>query len=305
MMWEAIGLGCLNVLLALFLGPFLEGLTRKYVKAQIAHSRMGPLVGPWQPFYDLLKLFGKEDLEVGGGWQRVAPVLCMGAVLTAALLTPMGAGAPLRGVGDAVVLVYVLGLSSIALLLGGFATQTSYAFVGSMREVMLYLVVEPVLAVALITGMVNAQSLRLEDIMAWHTSHGPSLSMLVAAFAVFLALWAQFGKLPFDLPEAEQEIIGGPLIEMSGPKLALFKWAIWTRQFVLASLLVSVFFPWLGVGQAVVDFVLFLIKVALVFVLIGLVEVVTPRLRIDQALRFYLATLLIAGMAVVLAYVAA
>jgi formate hydrogenlyase subunit 4 len=298
-------LGFINVMLALLLGPFLEGLTRKYVKAQIAHSRRGPLVGPLQPFYDLLKLLGKEDLEVGGGWQRVAPVLCLTAVLAAAWLTPMGAEAPLSHAGDAIVLVYVLGLSSIALLLGGFASQTSYAFVGSMREVMLYLVVEPVLAVGLIAGMVNAQSLRLEDIIAWHRAHGPSLSMLVAAFALFLALWAQFGKLPFDIPEAEQEIIGGPFIEMSGPKLALFQWALWARQFVLASLWVSVFFPWLGVGWPVVDFMLFLAKVALVFVLVGLVEVVTPRLRIDQALRFYLATFFIAGMAVALAYVAA
>ncbi|HIE51123.1 MAG TPA: NADH-quinone oxidoreductase subunit H [Armatimonadetes bacterium] len=304
-MTAVIGWGVLNLVLALFFGPLFEGFSRKYIKAQIAHSRQGPLVGVWQPFLDLLKLLGKEDLEVGlTSWQRLAPVLCLGSALCAALLVPLVKRPPLDMGGDVIVFIYVLGLSAIAIILGGMATGTPYAYAGATREMMMYLLVELALVMALVTAMVNAHSLRFADLIAWHTVHGASLSMLIAAFALFMALQAQFGKLPFDIPEAEQEIIGGPFIEMSGPKLALFKWAIWVRQFVLATVLVKVFFPWPHTALAGVNLILTLVKVLLVFVLIGLIEVVTPRLRIDQALQFYLWIVITGVMAVVLAFVA-
>ncbi len=72
--------------------------------------------------------------------------------------------------------------------------------------------------------------------------------MAIAAVALFLALQAQAGKLPFDIPEADQEIMGGPLIEQSGPRLALFRWALWAKQLVFAVLLVQVFVPWPHLG---------------------------------------------------------
>jgi len=300
-----IGLGLLNVAGALFLGPLLEGVVRKYVRAQVAHSRIGPLVGVWQPFYDLGKLLGKEDLEREDfpPFLRAAPLIALAAVLCAALLIPLASRAPLAGGGDGLVLVYVLGLATIALILTAMATGSPYAYAGGTREMMLFLVVEPVLVIALLCAMVHAHSWRIEDLVNWQLEQGPSLSLIVAAVALLLALPAQFAKLPFDIPEADQEIMGGPLVELSGPKLALFKWTVWARQFVLAGVWVTIFFPWPGGLVWPLTLLLNLVKIALTFVVVGLIDAVCPRLRVDQALAWYVSVIVVAGIAVVLAVV--
>lgn len=304
-MSQIIGLGALNLGLALFLGPLFEGFVRKYVRARIAHSRVGPLAGVWQPFIDLGKLFAKENLDVGGGaLQRMSPVLCLTATLCAALLIPLARRTPLEMGGDFIVFVYVIGISAICMIVGGMASASPYSYAGATREMMMFIIVEPVMVIALIAGAVNSQSLRLSDMMNWNLAHGASLSMLIAGFALLMALLAQFGKLPFDIPEAEQELMGGPFVEMSGPKLALFKWAIWARQFVFAALLVGIFVPWPRVDAFALQALLTVVKVFIVFVIVGLADVVNPRLRIDQALGFYLAIIITAAIAVVLAFVA-
>lgn len=304
-MAATIGLGLLNVLLALFLGPLLEGVVRKYVRAQVAHSRTGPLVGVWQPFYDLGKLLGKEDLERQGfpAFFRAAPMIALAAVLCAALLIPLTGRAPLASGGDGLVLVYVLGLAAIALILTAMATGSPYAYAGGTREMMLFLVVEPVLVIALLCAMVHAHSWRIGALVDWQVEQGPSLSLIVAAVALLLALPAQFAKLPFDISEAEQEIMGGPLVELSGPKLALFKWTVWARQFVLAGVLVTIFLPWPGGLVWPLTLLLNLVKIGLAFVVVGLIDVVCPRLRIDQALAWYVSVIVVAGIAAMLAVV--
>jgi len=138
----------------------------------------------------------------------------------------------------------------------------------------------------------------------WQLEQGPSLSLIVAAVALLLALPAQFAKLPFDIPEADQEIMGGPLVELSGPKLALFKWTVWARQFVLAGVWVTIFLPWPGGLIWPLTLLLNLVKIALAFVVVGLIDAVCPRLRVDQALAWYVSVIVVAGIAVVLAVVA-
>lgn len=300
-----VGLGLLNVVLALSLGPLFEGVVRKYVRAQVAHSRTGPLVGIWQPFYDLAKLLGKEDLECEGfpPFFRAAPMVALAAVLCAALLIPLAGRAPLAMGGDGLVLIYVLGIAVVALILTSMASGSPYAYAGATREMMMFLVVEPVLIIALICGMVHAHSWRIDALVSWQLQHGPALSLVVAGLALLLALPALFAKLPFDIPEADQEIMGGPLVEISGPKLALFKWTLYARQFVLAAVLVTVFVPWPGGLLWPLTLLLNLVKVCLAFVVVGLIDVVCPRLRVDQALAWYASVIVAAGVAVVLAVV--
>lgn len=280
-----VGLAVLNVALALLLAPLYEGLMRK-LKAAI-HSRIGPPIT--QPYLDLFKLLGKEDLRTAGGMlYAAAPALSLGSVLLLALLVPMGARPPLGFAGDIVVLLYVAAISAVLLMLTAFGSGSPYASVGSSREMMMLLSVEPVMVVALMVGALKAGTLATSDIIVWQLEHGPTISMAIAGIAFFLALQAQAGKLPFDIPEADQEIMGGPLIEQSGPRLALFRWAMWSKQFVLAVLLVELFLPWPGTGVFTLDLVLTLVKAFVVLVVVALVDVVNPRLRIDQAMGYYL-----------------
>ncbi|UCG37725.1 MAG: NADH-quinone oxidoreductase subunit H [bacterium] len=280
-----LALCVLNVAVVLLLAPLFEGILRK-LKAAL-HSRIGPPVT--QPFLDILKLLGKDELRTAHGvLYAAAPSLSLASVLLLATLVPMGGVPPLGFAGDIVVIVYVAAVSAVLLILTGYASGSPYASVGSSREMMTLLSVEPVVAVALVVGAMKAQTLSAGGILEWNAENGPSLSMILAGVTLFLAVQAQAGKLPFDIPDADQEIMGGPLIEQSGPRLALFKLVLWAKQLLFATLLVELFFPWPRVGLLPVDLLLSLGKVLVVLVLVALVDVVNPRLRIEQAMRYYL-----------------
>src|SRR5208337_3523928 len=158
----------------------------------------------------------------------------------------------------------------------------------SSGGMMMLLSVEPILAIALSVGAFKAKTLAVGGIVNWQVQNGPCISMAIAGVAFFLALQAVAGKLPFDIAEADQEIMGGPLVEQSGPRLALFRWAMWVKQLVLAFLLVEVFFPWPHLGNYLIDLAATIVKVLIVLVLVAVIDVVNPRLRIDQALGYYM-----------------
>ncbi|MBZ5514151.1 MAG: NADH-quinone oxidoreductase subunit H [Acidobacteriia bacterium] len=275
----------LNAALALVLSPLCEGIMRK-LRAAI-HSRIGPPIT--QPYWDLFKLLGKEDLRSAGGVVYASlPAFTLGSVLLLAALIPMGTAAPLAFAGDMIVVLYVAAMSGILVMLVGFASASPYASIGSSREMMMLLSVEPILAIALVVGAFKARTLALGGIVNWQVQNGPSISMAIGGVAFFLALQALAGKLPFDIAEADQEIMGGPLVEQSGPRLALFRWAMWTKQLVLAFLLVEVFFPWPRLGIHQLDLLMTSVKVLVVLVLVAVIDVVNPRLRIDQAMGYFL-----------------
>jgi len=275
----------LNVALALVLSPLCEGIMRK-LRAAI-HSRKGPPIS--QPYWDLLKLLGKEDLRTTGGvLYAILPALTLASVLLLATLISIGATAPLAFAGDMIVVLYVAAMSGVLIMVAGFSSASPYASVGSSREMMMLLSVEPILAVALSVGAFKAGTLALGGIVDWQVQNGPSISMAIGGVAFLLALQAVAGKLPFDIAEADQEIMGGPLVEQSGPRLALFRWALWTKQLVFAFLLVEVFLPWPRFGIHVVDLIVTALKVLVVLVLVAVIDVVNPRLRIDQAMGYYM-----------------
>jgi formate hydrogenlyase subunit 4 len=280
--WWPIAL--MNLLLVLLLSPLLEGMIRK-LKATI-HSRKGPPI--IQPYLDLLKLLGKEELRSTQSlYFRMAPIAALAAILVAALLVPMGGGSPLGFGGDAIAFLYFFALSSVAIMIGGFATGSPYAAIGGSREMMMLLTVEPVLAIALITAAVKAKTLELGQMSIGIHDTGFAISLMVAVVAAFLALQAQLGKLPFDIPEADQEIMEGPFVESSGPSFALFRLSFFARQLVLGSLLVQVFVPWPQFGVLYLDVVFNLIKVFVAIVLVGVIDAVVPRLRIDQSMNYF------------------
>ena len=103
---------------------------------------------------------------------------------------------------------------------------------------------------------------------------------------------AMLGKLPFDIPEAEQEIMEGPFIEYSGPSLALFKWTFYIKQLVFASLFFNLFVGWprtaaWGSLGSAVNFAVNFAAVIVVAVLVVVIDATNPRLRIDQSMRFF------------------
>lgn len=288
-----------NVLLILLLAPLFDGAARK-LKAFI-QSRQGPPL--LQPYLDLMKLFAKEDLQPGGGLLfRAAPVVGLAALLVAAMLIPLGGAPPLGGYGDSIVWVYVMSLAAVAVMVGAFASGNPYAYAGAGRETMMMLTVEPIVVTALAAGFVKSKTLLLGGMMDWQLGHGMTASMAVAGIAFLLALQANMSRLPFDMVEAEGEVVDGPLIEYSGPRLALLKLSLCIRQLIYAAVFVSVFVPWPRVEPAAVSLVLTLAKALGVLLATGVVDSIMPRLRIDQSMTFMSRILLVAlsGLALAL-----
>lgn len=273
-----------NLAFVLLFAPLYAGINRK-IRARV-HSRQGPPV--LQPYRDILKLMGKEDCQVSDDpVHRLAPYLVMTGALAAALLVPMGFRAPLGFAGDGLVLIYLLTFSAIGTVLAGLSSRSPFAGAGASREIMLLLAVEPVLAAAFFTFGTRAGSLGLAEIATGVAQAGFAPSLLVGALAAFLAIQAESAKLPFDVAEAETEIIGGPYVEYSGPSLAAFEWALMVRRVVLASFLVALLGACPAGAPVWLSALLHPIKVLVVLVLTELVAVLSPRLRIRQAIRFY------------------
>ncbi len=300
LMWAIAGVA-LDVGLVLLVAPLFQGILRK-ITARI-QSRQGPPIR--QPYFDLLKLLGKEDIESGQtpSMQRFAAYLALAAVLTATCLVPMGFGAPLNGAGDGILLIYLLTLCGICTLLAGLAAGSTYSLVGISREMMSMIVLEPLFAIAVVVGAMHAQSFRLNTVLhgSVYSTGGFPWSGLLMLSVMLLSFQAFVQRVPFDISEAETELMEGPLLEYSGPKLALFKYAFMAKLIVYSALFVALFVPW-GSGLAFpLGWLLFWVKVSALVLLVTVVAATHARYRIDQAIRFFAGLLAVALVALVLA----
>jgi formate hydrogenlyase subunit 4 len=276
--------GVFSIFLVLLAAPLLDGTLRQ-VRARL-HSRQGPPL--LQAWYDLAKLMVKDDQAAANNFIfAAAPVVCLGSVLLASLFIPMGGVVPLGFAGDVLVLIYVLTITPICMCLGGMASGSPYAYVGVNREIMMLMVVEPVLAITLIASAIKGHSLLLADSISRYVAHLPALSLIICGIAFFLAVQLEVAKLPFDLAEAEQEIMEGPLVEYSGRKLALLKWSLYGKLVVFLALFVETFLPWPKLGNLPLDILITLVKVLVAAVLVEIVAQVFPRLKIAQTMRYF------------------
>ena len=293
--------GGMNIVLVLALAPFFEGILRK-VTAKV-QSRQGPPI--WQPYYDLLKLLGKEDIESGESpaMQRFASWLSLAAILTLAILVPMGTTPPLSGAADAYLLISLLTLCGVSTMLAGLAAGSTYSLLGMSREMMSLMTLEPLLAVAVFVSMVHTRSMRLDAVLngsAYVQAGLPLAGILMLGVAIF-AFQALIGRLPFDIAEAETELMEGSMVEYSGPKLALFKFTRMAKLVVYGALLVSIFAPWGSGLPAPLNLLALLAKLLLLVLVVTLVAATHARYRIDQAIRYYGGLLGLSLMALLLA----
>jgi formate hydrogenlyase subunit 4 len=273
-----------NIALVVLLSPLLEGILRKWVA--FVHSRIGPPV--YQPYLDLLKLMGKEEITSSESWLfRASPIICFATIMASALLIPFGDVPPLLASAETFTFVYLITWTSVMVMLSGISSTSPYGLIGSSREMMMILTVEPVLIIALITIAIKCGSMQFSDMMQYQWSHGPSLSLIIVACTFFIAIVAQLARLPFDMVEADQEIMEGPFVEQSGAKLALFKWTFYAKEMVFAALFISIFVPWPRFDYYAINIVVTLLKIVVMIIVVGLVHVVNPRLRIDQAVRYF------------------
>jgi formate hydrogenlyase subunit 4 len=279
-------LGCLtNVGLVLAIAPFCQGLLRKMTA--LVQSRQGPPL--WQPYMDLIKLLGKEDLESGPspGLQRLAACLSLAAVLGMACFVPLGSRPPMNEAGDVIVLIYLVTLAGVSTLLAGLAAGSTYSLVGTSREMMTMIVLEPLLAISLVAGSLKINSFRLDAVLngSVYASRGIPWSGILLFFVMLWSFQGFVHRVPYDLAEAETELMEGPFLEYSGPKLALLQYAQMAKLVVYSAVFIGVFVPWGSGLQFPAGWLLFWVKVLGFVILVTLTAATHARYRIDQALR--------------------
>lgn len=301
-------------LLFLFVyATLVEWMDRKlYARFQ---NRMGPTYtgrfGLLQPIADFIKLMAKEDIVPAAADRSLfnaAPIFGLASVCTAALLLPIWHySIDLPGMtsfqGDIIVIAYLLTLPSLAYFLAGWASRSPFAALGGVRVLTLLFSYEVPLFLALLSPAVMAGSWRLAEIAADYQHH--PLHVLVTLFlglpVALVCLQAKLERIPFDIPEAETELVGGAFTEYSGRKLAMFRLLIDIEMVVGAGFIAALFlggFPG-GLGWG---FVWFILKTLAVVAVLTAAKAVMARIRIDQMVEFswrYLAPLAVLQLAVV------
>jgi formate hydrogenlyase subunit 4 len=287
-------------LFVLALGLLLKGVDRKVL------ARLQRRVGPplYQPALDIIKLTAKETLIPDTANEtafRLAPVLGLtGMLVTAALLPIGGVWNGVSGLGDLLVLLYLLPIPAMGLMLAGGSSSSPYGALGFSREMCMMFAYEmpliaSFLAVAVRVGGASGSLLSLPAIMDYQFQHGPLLFdpvMLPAALALLLFIPGTMGHGLFDIPEAEPEVIEGPLLEYSGPLLAVFHLMSAVKLVVVLELGVALLFPnplvAAGGGGVLVNLLWHIAKcLVLLMVSVTCFRAATGRLRLDQGFSFF------------------
>jgi NADH-quinone oxidoreductase subunit H len=304
----------LKTLLYLFVYPgllflfvyatFCEWVDRKvYARLQ---NRYGPLyTGRWgilQPVADFVKLMAKEDIlpdRVDAAMFTILPVTILAVVCTAALYLPLWhysatSTSFISFPGDLIVVVFLLTLPTLIFFLAGWYSSGFFSVVGGTRVITMLFGYEVPLLLAVLGSAILAGSWRLVEISLFYQAHPLLLLPNILGFIISLiALQAKLERVPFDIPHAETEIVGGIFTEYSGRRLALIRLAIDIEMVVGAGLIAAVFLGGFS-NNLLGGFALFILKTLLVVVLLSAIRAMFARIRIDQLIDFawrYLAPL--------------
>jgi NADH-quinone oxidoreductase subunit H len=266
-------------------------------------NRAGPF-GLLQPIADLVKLIRKESFFPAAASDLpyiIAPVVSAFTALAAFSVIPFGPGWEINGwqvdgvvvdVPIALILVFALGSIGVyGFIVGGWASESKYSLLGSMRTCAQLVSYEVSLALSVLGVVLMGQSLALTEIV---TKQEATLWFVLPQFVGFVIFFiggvAESARAPFDLPEADSELVAGYHTEYSGMRWGLFQMAEYINLIVLAALIVTLFFggwhvPWVERLDAYGP-IWFLLKLGIFVSLFIWIRASLPRLRYDQLMRF-------------------
>lgn len=289
---------------ALFFPPLLLGVIGK-TKAAFAGRVGAPC---FQPYYDLIKLFRKGSVfsETTTWVFRAGPVVTLSATLIAVLLVPLGRhAAPISFSGDLIVFAYLFGLARFFTAIAALDTGSSFEGMGAAREVTFSCLAEPTLFFALITLARMSNSLTLSILLTRHTPaiwFAAGASMLLLIGALFITLLAENCRIPFDDPNTHLELTmihEVMVLDHSGPLLGVILYGAALKLFVLGAIFVNVALP-VATGNALVNWVIFIVSMLSLAVTIGVVESVMARLRLVRVPQLLVGATILSAFAMML-----
>ncbi len=281
------------ITLVMVLDIFLVWLERKIVarfQDRLGPNRLGPF-GLIQPFADIIKLIIKENIYPTGVDKIVynlAPVLMMMSVLLLWAVLPVTS---FLGLDLNVGVLYLIGvgaLGTLSIIMAGWSSNNKYALLGSFRQVAVMISYEIPMVIALLIPTILSGSMGVNSIV--HAQEDVWFVVLAPlAFIVFLiSALAELGRAPFDLTEAESELIAGHHIEYSGMKFGLFYAAELLHAFTFGGFIAAFFFggwqgPWVD-QYPVLGLFYFIVKATIAYWVFGWIKYTMPRIRIDKML---------------------
>jgi formate hydrogenlyase subunit 4 len=282
--------------------PLVSGVIRK-IKNTV---RLRRGAGVLQPYYDLYRLLGKDEVvSENASWIfAAAPYVVLASAVTALLLVPavVPKGA-VSGMGDFIAVLFVLALGRFFLALAGLDTGSAFGGMGSSREMFIASFAEPVALVALFAVGLARGSTSLAVI---GSTYSLSFSSVIAAVALFLVAIAETSRIPVDNQETHLELTmlhEAMVLEYSGRSLALIELASYVKQMVFFSLVALVIMPGGALPYAAAGILpaagVYFLKIALLSVLVALLEVSVAKMRLFRSVDFLAFAYVLSGVAVV------
>jgi NADH-quinone oxidoreductase subunit H len=254
--------------------------------------RIGPKeVGPYgliQPIADALKLLGKEILtprDVDKPLYYLAPMIIFVPVLVSFIVIPFDASLQVMDINVGILVILAFSsLSVFSILMAGWGSNNKYALIGAIRSIAQNIAYEIPLLLALLSIIMMTNSFSLKTIVEaqkglWFVVYQP-----LAFLIYFIAAVAETNRTPFDLPEAESELVAGYHTEYSGMRFALFFLAEYTNVFIVSAIAVTFFLGGYQ-GPFLPGIVWFLLKSYLLVFVIMWLRWTYPRVRFDQLLN--------------------
>jgi len=268
---------------------YLERKFLGWVQNRYGPNRAGPF-GIFQSIADAVKLILKEEVfpeKRDRILYFIAPVITAVSAFIPFSLIPIGSKPVIADINTSLLFVLVIaGFSTYGIVLGGVSSGSKYPLFGGLRSAAQFLSFEIPFLLSITAVILQAETFSLKKII--ESQHIPYIFPQFAGFLVFfLAGLADTGRIPFDLPEAESELVGGYNTEYSGIKFAWFFLGEYAHLILISSLIVVLY---LGGGNAyfipLPSFLVFLIKIAFVIFIFYWIRTSLPRVRFDQLMKF-------------------
>ncbi len=278
------------VLLHVAYAPYFERKVIGHMQVRMGPMRVGPH-GLLQPIADGLKLFFKEDIipaQADKSIFYISPVICLFTAMSTLAVIPIFGGFVIANINIGI--LFVLAMSSLGaygIVMSGWSSNSKYAFLGGLRSSAQVISYEIAMGLSLVGVIIMSGSLNLTDIVAAQEAYPLKsfiIPQIIGFFVFCVAAMAETNRTPFDLPEAESELVAGYFTEYSGMRFALFFLAEYIGMLLMCAIAAICFLGgWNGPFEVpYIPFFWLLVKVYAFMFIYYWVRATVPRYRYDQ-----------------------
>lgn len=275
---------------------FVYSLVVQWIDRKL-YARMQNRVGPpfIQPLADFIKLLSKETIipdNIDRILFRILPYISFASVITSFLFIPVYKSAPVFSYeGDLIVVAYLLTIPTLVLALAGWTSCSSYSIIGGIRCITQLFAYEVPFFLAILTPGIILETWNIREIADKFPGflRANPVYIIPVAIAFIVAIISLQGKLerkPFDIPDAETELVAGPFVEYSGRLFAIFRVTIDMEMVAGVSLVAAIFFGGPHSLFFPLGFMLYLLKTLIIVFILAYIKSATARIRIDQMINF-------------------